>query len=143
MHPKCTHICVAQIYVALTEAGDALKYEVYTAQKHTYTDYEGNNPEERSAVGMTDGLAQVDNDAEDKAVRERCRLAAHASVTTTHDSSCCSVCRHFPLELSVRALDIQLQDAKASMPEDRNRILNTIARRAPADLTKPADAAHP
>ena len=41
------------------------------------------------------------------------------------------------------ALDTQVQEAQASVPEDLNRILNTIAGRGAADLAKPADSANP
>ena len=51
--------------------------------------------------------------------------------------------RHFPLKLSVRGLDIRLQDAEASMPIDRNRILNTITGRVPANLGEEAHSTHP
>ena len=109
----------AQVYVSLAE-DSKLKYEVYTAHKHTYVDWAGNNPEERLAVGMTDGKAAVDEDAEDKAVREV----------------------HFPLAVATTALATNLQGAKASQEDDRRRILNTIVGRSDELLAMPL-ASHP
>ena len=108
--------------MSLNEEGARLNYEIYTAHEHTYVNYRGEKPEARAAVGLTDGLAAVDADAADKAVREV----------------------WFPLEPAMAALDTTLETAEASQPADRNRILNTIAGcTAPAELLKPAPAAHP
>ena len=112
----------AQVYVSLAE-DSKLKYEVYTAHKHTYVDYKGENPEERLAVGMTDGPVAVDGTeapAEDKAVREV----------------------HFPLAVATTALATNLQGAKASQEDDRRRILNTIVGRSDELLAMPL-ASHP
>ena len=111
--------CCYEIYIALAEAGDALKYEVYTAENHTYKDDEGWKSE-RAAVGMTDGLAPADLSAEYKELREV----------------------HFPLKLAKAAFETKLEIAEASKPADRNRILNTISGRAPAELLEPPLAAH-
>ena len=91
--PSLPHIepslCGAQIYIALAEAGDKLKYEVYTAKKHTYRD-----GEERAAVGITDGLAPEDVIATRKADREKYAepAAAHTSSRRTTMAQLEAVC---------------------------------------------------
>ena len=60
---------------------------------------------QRSAVGILDGLAAVDTDAEDKGVREQ----------------------HFPLALlDEHGLKAECREGKASVDADRVRILDTI-----------------
>jgi len=110
--------------VALAEAGGSFKYDVYTAKKHTRA--QGG---EREAVGLVDGLACSGNPGMSRTQE----LGAGKSERESF----------FPIELGQKGLNIQLEQAQASMQEDRNRILNTIAGRAPADLNKPAEMVSP
>ena len=114
--------CCYEIYVSLDEMRGRLKYEAYTAHEHTL-----NKPnEERLAAGFTDGLAEGDIDPSgNPSTKSKSRRE-----------------QHFPIELATHSFGTELQKAEASMPEDRNRILNTISGRAPAELLEPAPAAH-
>ena len=69
---------------------------------------------------MTDGLAAVDQDAEDKYLREK----------------------FFAVEVGERGLQVKLEAAEASEPADRVKILNTIAGRTGKELDAPVMESH-
>ena len=113
---QCEAVCFQRIWCC---------YEVYTSimKKDYKYDMYTIPPKGAPAVGITDGPAEVDllheypNDAKHK--REK----------------------RFPLDLTTQVLDIKLQEGKTSRPEDRKRILNSIAKQKNLNQEPPAE--HP
>ena len=99
-----------ELYSSLVRSDDdrVYTYDLYTAAPHEWVNYNGSEKEQRSAVGIVDGLAAVDADAEDKGLREK----------------------FFPMELLSEGLDVKCRDGKASMEADRVRILGAIGKGA-------------
>ena len=102
VHHPCS---VYELYISLVNSNPDYTYDMYTAMEHEWVKYDGSEREQRSAVGILDGLAAVDNDAEDKGLREQ----------------------HFPLALlHEHGLKVECRNGNASVDADRLRILDTI-----------------
>lgn len=99
---------VYELYVSLTALTDSnpdFTFDMYTAVDHEWESWDGSEREQRNAVGILDGLAAVDTDAEDKIFREQ----------------------HFPLALlHEHGLRAECQNGQASMHADKVRILDAI-----------------
>ena len=93
-----------ELYSALVDSDTDYTYDMYIAVQHEYVDYHGAS-EQRSALGIVDGLAAVDYDAEDKDLREK----------------------NFPMVvLRDHGLRVRCRDGEASVPDDKVRILGSI-----------------
>ena len=99
-----------ELFFSLVNSGLQYTYDMYTAVEHEYEDYNAiagrsnGRTEQRSAVGITDGLAAVDCDAKAKGQREK----------------------FFPMELLALGMAVKCREGQASVEADKARILQCI-----------------
>ena len=98
---------VFELYVSLGSASGDKSYDMYTAVDHDTAPGRYDN-EHRSAVGITSGLAAVDDDAASKARREK----------------------HFPMARLTKGVTFKCMEGNASVPSDEDRIKGEIAAEA-------------
>ena len=97
--------CVYELFHSLVGevAMKAYTYDMYTACKHEWVAQWGGR-ESRAAVGVTDGLAAVDQTANQKQLREK----------------------HYPMELVRKGMAFACLEGNASFKPDKDRILEDI-----------------
>eukprot|EP00658_Telonema_sp_P-2_P010470 TRINITY_DN13949_c0_g1_i5.p1 TRINITY_DN13949_c0_g1~~TRINITY_DN13949_c0_g1_i5.p1 ORF type:complete len:435 (-),score=75.46 TRINITY_DN13949_c0_g1_i5:331-1635(-) len=96
--------CVYELYLSLRLGNPNRSYDMYTACRHTWKGEVYEDPEERTAVGITSGLVAVDWGLHEKAVRES----------------------HFPIKLMEIGIGFCCSQARASSEQDRAQILEAI-----------------
>ena len=98
--------CVYELFHSLVGqvAMKSYTYDMYTACKHEWVNWNGKERESRAALGVTDGLAAVDQVAEDKQLREK----------------------HYPMELARKGMAFACLEGNASFKPDKDRILEDI-----------------
>ena len=98
--------CVYELFHSLVGqvAMKAYTYDMYTACKHEWVNWNGEKRESRAAVGVTDGLAVVDQNANQKQLREK----------------------YYPMELARKGMAFACLEGNASFKPDKDRILEDI-----------------
>jgi len=118
--------CIYELYLTLGAPQEEMKkdaaerglWTVYTAKKHTCKLGGGG---ERESVGIISGGSTSDRNI--------------AVMTTLRE-------KHFPYEVIAKALNIDVEYAKASVEDDRVHILNAIIGKSKSDINDPPPAEH-
>merc|ERR1740124_1539407 len=97
--------CVYELYLTLIDSKEKGLWAVYTAKKHAYIDPDYGTKQERESVGIISGGSTSDGNV--------------AYRTTSRE-------KHFPYNVISKALNINVENANATVNDDRVHILNSI-----------------
>jgi len=120
--------CIYELFLTLTDSQEGVTddsekglWAVYTAKKHTYENPDYGTKQERESVGIISGGSTSDQNV--------------TYYTTTRE-------QHFPYEVISKALKINVENADASVNDDRVHILNSIIGKSIDDIDESPPKEH-